>query len=113
MQVYLDIQNPLHLQLDSFKQHKTQVLAKELGIDLPDKITPELSKAFSKSLVDAGYDGVILDYSPTGYNAKEVLVFATHQIRNDPDNPNITESRMLDCKHNPEDKRGDLDGDND
>ena len=72
----LHVKNPFHLKLPSFSTDKRELIREALK--LPAKAT---SEEVTKKLKSLGYDGVVLDNSPTGYNAKEVLAFHGHQAK--------------------------------
>lgn len=68
--------NPLEVELPDLKTDKRHVVAERLG--LPSNATA-LQKR--EAAIKAGHDGVVLDYSPTGYKAKEIAVFDDKLIK--------------------------------
>lgn len=69
-EVEASLSNPLRLEMPDFRTDKTGLITERLGISRdssPAAIT-EAAKA-------RGYDGVVLDYAPTGYAGKEIAVF--------------------------------------
>lgn len=66
----INMKNPLKISLPNFRTDKSDVVRDALGLE---------RSSSSKSVTDAatakGFDGVILDYSPTGYEHQEIAVF--------------------------------------
>ena len=61
--------NPLRLEMPDFRTDKNTVINRALG-------TAGLrGDALTQTLKDKGYDGVLLDYSPTGYHHTEIVAF--------------------------------------
>lgn len=67
-EVDLNLSNPLTLQMPNFRTDKTNLLRRALG--LPADAGPE---SITRAMRAAGHDGVVLDYSPTGYMHREVM----------------------------------------
>ena len=66
----VSLKNPLKLDMPDFKTSKRGVILKALGLP-KDATAKDISAAAQK----AGHDGVILDYSPTGYAHQELVAF--------------------------------------
>ena len=73
----ISIKKPLNVQIDKWSADKSKIVSDALGLDKTLK-----GEALSKELSKAGYDGVILDYSPLGYKHQEMMVLDTKQIGN-------------------------------
>ena len=75
MRVFVNLQNPLLVKMENFRQIKKEIVTGALGI-------PSASSAedITSSLIGRGYDGVILDYSPTGYSSQEIMVIDPENI---------------------------------
>jgi ADP-Ribosyltransferase in polyvalent proteins len=72
----LNVKNPFILHLPNFGTDKRTLIRETLK--LPKDAS---SEDITKKLKSLGYDGVSLDYSPTGYNAKEILAFHGKQTK--------------------------------
>jgi hypothetical protein len=72
----VNLKNPFSINLPSFSTDKRTVIREALK--LPKDATSEEVTATLKKL---GHDGVSLDYSPTGYNHKELLAFTGKQAK--------------------------------
>jgi len=66
----ISLQNPFELEFPNWKTGKQSLIAEKLG--LPHNATSDDIANAAKAM---GHDGVVLDYSPAGYNQKEVAVF--------------------------------------
>lgn len=75
MEADIGTENPLKVALPDFRTDKRFVVREALGLP-KDATAEEVTKAAKK----AGFDSVELDYSPTGYNAKEIVVFDDKKI---------------------------------
>ncbi len=76
VEVYVELKHPLSVEMTSFKQTKREIVTGALGLDKttsPQDITA--------AAISQGYDGIILDYSPTGYNAKEIVIYTAEQTK--------------------------------
>ena len=76
----LTLNNPLEVSLPDWRTDKRAVVRESLG--LPETAT---ARDISEALSAKGHDGVVLDYSPVGYNHQEIMVLDANQIR-DPSN---------------------------
>lgn len=75
----VSLTNPLTLTLPTFWTDKTQRMAEAL--DLPRQALSEsYATALREEALAKGYDGVILDYTPTGYQHQELVAFHPEQI---------------------------------
>ena len=96
MAVYLSLSNPLIIKMPDFKTEKLDLVTSLLGV-ANTGLNAETSNAIREAAISKGYDGVILDYSPTGYQHREFVVFDSTQIKSatgnrgtfDPNNPNM------------------------
>ena len=82
LETYLDIKKPLNVYMTNFKQVKRDLVTDALNIERGSS-----SANITKEAIKQGYDGIVLDYSKTGYISKEVVVYDPKQI--------IIESRVL------------------
>lgn len=71
----LKIKNPLIISFPTWESDKKKLITKKLNISDQSN-----SKEIGAALQLAGYDAVILDYSPVGYNHKEIMVPDAEQI---------------------------------
>mgnify|MGYP003643679938 CR=1 FL=1 len=71
----LTLNNPLEVSLPDWRTDKRAVVREALG--LPETAT---ARDISAALSAKGHDGVVLDYSPTGYNHQEIMVLDANQI---------------------------------
>jgi hypothetical protein len=71
----IDLRNPLHLSMPDFRTDKRNLVRDAL--DLPKSAS---AKDVTSEAVKRGYDGIVLDYSPTGYNHKEIAVFDKSRV---------------------------------
>lgn len=71
----LKIKNPLIISFPTWESDKKKLITKKLNISDQSN-----SKEIGAALQLAGYDAVILDYSPVGYNHKEIMVPDADQI---------------------------------
>jgi hypothetical protein len=93
MPVYLKAEIPLRLKAESFSVNKKGLVTAALGID-----SGSSAAEITAAAIKAGFDSVVLDYSPIGYNHSEIAVFTPTQIKSatgnsgsfDPKNPKIT-----------------------
>jgi hypothetical protein len=69
-EVALQELSPLRLELPNFRTDKAHVVREALG--LPPSATANEVTAAAQA---RGYNSVVLDYSPTGYQAQEIAVF--------------------------------------
>jgi hypothetical protein len=76
IKVNLKLQNPLLLKLPDFRTEKRNLIINYLNIKRDIS-----SKEITKLVKQKGFDGIILDYSPTGYNHSEILIFEPNQIK--------------------------------
>lgn len=92
MPVHLSLQNPLQLAMPDMKTSKQKVVREALGLE-----TDATSREVSAAAKAQGYDGVVLDYTPSGYAHKELVAFEPTQIKSatgnsgafDPNDPSI------------------------
>jgi hypothetical protein len=70
------LKNPYHIQMKSFSDDKKELIRNSLKLD---KKASAIDVA--KKLKELEHDGVILDYSPTGYNHKEIMALHGHQAK--------------------------------
>jgi hypothetical protein len=73
----LNVQNPLKVSLPDFKTDKQVIVRDALRLS-GDASAQDVTSA----LVAKGHDGVMLDYSPTGYTHQEIMVPDAGQIQN-------------------------------
>lgn len=66
----INLKNPLKISLPNFRTDKSDVVRDALGLE---RSSP--SKSVTDAATEKGFDGVILDYSPTGYEHQEIAVF--------------------------------------
>ena len=97
---YLKLQKPLRIQMPNSRslasgKVKADEMTKALGIANVDaswvrnkeegvsylQISKSDADRLAGTAIGQGYDGVILDYSPTGYNQSEMVVFDPNQIK--------------------------------
>lgn len=117
MPVYLSIQNPIRLTLDS-KFTKIGLIRKELGLPYDksfETVTPDAAQTISDELRKLGYDGVMLDYpdrdkktwKPNGkVRETEIVSLSPNQIKSatgnngdfSSDNNDIRYSRSADTQ---------------
>lgn len=76
MQFDADIKNPLNLSMPDWKTDKRRLVREVLG--LPREASAD---DVTKAARAKGYDSVVLDYSPTGYQHKEIAVFDTDTMK--------------------------------
>jgi SPP1 gp7 family putative phage head morphogenesis protein len=62
------LKNPLKIEIKDFRTDKRDVVREALGLPKTASVS-EVTKA----LIDKGHDGVVLDMSPSGYKATEVM----------------------------------------
>jgi hypothetical protein len=67
-EVEVGLASPLEVSLPDFRTDKRHVVREALGLS-----SDADAAAVTAALKHRGHDGVLLDYSPTGYNAKEVM----------------------------------------
>lgn len=72
----VNMSSPLRIEMPDFYTDKTSLIRKALG--LPKSATAE---DVTKAAQARGHDGVILDYSPTGYQHQEYAVFDPAQVK--------------------------------
>lgn len=72
----LTLDNPLKVTLPDFKTDKGILVRKALG--MKESATAEEVR---KALMEEGFDGVEIDYSPTGYDQKEFMFLKADQAR--------------------------------
>lgn len=72
----LGVKSTLELKLPDFRTDKRDIVRAALG--LPKSATADEITAAARS---KGYDSISLDYSPTGYNHREIVVFDTSSIK--------------------------------
>lgn len=75
-EVDADLKNPLRLSMPDFRTDKAKLAREALGLP-PSATSQEITNAARAK----GYDGVILDYSPTGYKQQELAVFGDDGIQ--------------------------------
>jgi len=78
IQATISLRNPLRVSLPDFRTNKQRVVCMALGID-----KELVGSALTKQVKSAGYDGVILDYSSTGYKHQEIVVYDANQVKID------------------------------
>ncbi len=71
----LKLEHPLTVELPSFATDKTALVRKALGLSATAD-----ADAIKNAAVAKGYDGVIVDYTPTGYKHQEIAVFNPENI---------------------------------
>ena len=72
----LKSENPYVLHYPSWNTDKKELIRNSLGME--HKSSP---KEITNKLKELGHDSVHLDYSPVGYNHKEILVFHGNQTK--------------------------------
>lgn len=72
----VDLKTPLRLRLPSWTTSKGRLVKQALGVP-HDASADEITDA----LVAAEFDGVVLDYTPTGYRHQEILVLGPENIQ--------------------------------
>lgn len=75
LEARVQIRHPLIVFFQTWESSKSEIVSAALG--LPNV---RRGRALSEALMAAGYDGVILDYSPVHYHQQEIVVFRTAQI---------------------------------
>lgn len=73
----VSLKKPLELTMDSWKGNKKKIVREALGLSADAS-----AKDVTSALKAQGYDAVTLDYSPIGYNHKEVMVPSTEGLTN-------------------------------
>lgn len=76
MKIDADVANPVQLSYPSWGADKRKLLAEHLKIN--SDATPE---EITNTLKMLGHDGVMLDYSPVGYNHKEIMAIDPKQMK--------------------------------
>ncbi len=76
MQVKLSLRKSLTLELPEWRANKQHIVRKALGLE-PDTSAEDVTKALRK----AGYDSVVLDYSPVQYHHKEIMVLDADDVK--------------------------------
>lgn len=71
----VSLENPLNLTMPNFRTNKSSIIREALGLP-PTATSEEITQAATRR----GHDGVILDYSPTGYAHKEIAAFSDKAI---------------------------------
>lgn len=76
-EVDLAIETPLVLEMPDFKTRKVDLVSERLGLTPPQESAdfPEWAESAALAAKSRGHDSVVLDYSPTGYDAREIAVF--------------------------------------
>jgi hypothetical protein len=74
-EVDADLKNPLRLSMPDFRTDKAKLAREALGLP-PSATSQEITNAARAK----GHDGVILDYTPTGYKQQELAVFGDNGI---------------------------------
>lgn len=72
----VELKKPLHVEYPSWGANKSKLVSDKLGLD-----TVLSGAALTEELKRRGHDGVVLDYSPIGYDHKEVVVFGADRIK--------------------------------
>jgi hypothetical protein len=73
---YLSIQNPLRISLPNFRSDKRAIVRSTLGLS-----ESASGREVTDAATAAGYDGIALDYAPTGYGHQELVAFQPEQIK--------------------------------
>jgi hypothetical protein len=83
MRVKVALDKPLIVEMKDFRTNKSALVRRALGMP-PEadkkRVSPAEAKEITREAKRQGYDGVILDYAPSGYNAREVVVWNADQI---------------------------------
>jgi len=90
--VDLEANKPYELSMPNFSTDKRELIRSALNLEKTAS-----AKDVTNKLKELGHDSVVLDYSPTGYNNKEVLVFGGKQanIKNWSDVPKTSFNKIL------------------
>lgn len=76
-EVNVNLQNPLNISLPNFRTGKYEAIREALDLprlsNMRQASQIEHAQEVSNALRARGYDGVILDYSPTGYRHQEIM----------------------------------------
>jgi len=90
--VDLEANKPYELSMPNFSTDKRELIRSALNLEKTAS-----AKDVTNKLKELGHDSVVLDYSPTGYNNKEVLVFGGQQanIKNWSDVPKTSFNKIL------------------
>jgi hypothetical protein len=79
--LFANTKNPLYLKMEKWSQNKSETVSKALGFDgIKD------SAEIRDKIIQSGYDGVVLDYSPLGYEQKEIMMLNPEQVKSATDN---------------------------
>lgn len=84
LSVDASVENPLKIEMPDFRTSKEALVRDALG--LPADTPPEM---VTRALRERGHDGVVLDYSPTGYKHQEVMVPSAGQVKIAESRPNM------------------------
>ena len=90
--VDLEANKPYELAMPDFSTDKRDLIRSALNLEKTAS-----AKDVTNKLKELGHDSVVLDYSPTGYKNKEILVFGGKQanIKNWADVPKTSFNKML------------------
>tara|TARA_R110000868_G_scaffold85479_2_gene240436 strand:- start:2765 stop:3445 length:681 start_codon:yes stop_codon:yes gene_type:complete len=90
--VDLEANKPYELAMPNFSTDKRDLIRSALNLE-----KTATAKDVTNKLKELGHDSVVLDYSPTGYKNKEILVFGGKQanIKNWADVPKTSFNKML------------------
>jgi hypothetical protein len=90
--VDLEANKPYELAMPDFSTDKRELIRSALNLEKTAS-----AKDVTNKLKELGHDSVVLDYSPTGYKNKEILVFGGKQanIKNWSDVPKTSFNKML------------------
>jgi hypothetical protein len=79
--LFASAKDPLYLKMDKWTQDKSETVSKALGFE-----GAKDSETIRDKLIQSGYDAVVLDYSPLGYNHQELMMLNPEQIKSATDN---------------------------
>ena len=79
--VYLNLRNPLSLQATDWKKTKWYHIREALGLPEAKQVTPEAAREVTNALKKRGHDGVVYDYTPTGWRHQEYMAMHPEQIK--------------------------------
>ena len=90
--VELEVNKPYELVMPNFSTDKRELIRTALNLE-----KNATAKDVTNKLQELGHDSVVLDYSPTGYKNKEILVFGGKQanIKNWADVPKTSFNKTL------------------